>query len=206
MAAYDPLKLDDFEMPKDKEGFDFYIRRKVLKIFGGSFHVYDARDNLVFFSSQKAFKLKEDIRVFSDESMSEECLVIKARSIIDFGAAYDVVDSPSGEKLGAFRRKGLKSILKDSWEMLDNDDQLVARLEEKSGCLALFGRFLAPGFLPQTYQFEVGGALAATYVQRFNPFVFKLNVRLEEGSRDVLDPRMALAAGMLLTVIEGRQE
>ena len=68
MAAYDPLKLDDFEMPKDKEGFDFYIRRKVLKIFGGSFHVYDARDNLVFFSSQKAFKLKEDIRVFSDES------------------------------------------------------------------------------------------------------------------------------------------
>ena len=117
MAADDPLKLDDFEMPKDKEGFDFYIRRKVLKIFGGSFHVYDARDNLVFFSSQKAFKLKEDIRVFSDESMSEECLVIKARSIIDFGAAYDVVDSPSGEKLGAFRRKGLKSILKDSWEM-----------------------------------------------------------------------------------------
>ena len=197
--------LDQLESPKQGE-FDFYIRRKALKVFGGSFHVYDSRDNLVFFSSQKAFKLKEDIRVFSDESMSQECLVIQARSIIDFGAAYDVIDSSTGEKLGAFRRKGFKSMLKDSWEMLDNDDQLVARLEEKSGCLALFGRFVAPGFLPQTYQFEVGGELAATYVQRFSPFVFKLNVRLEQGSSDLLDPRMALAAGMLLTVIEGRQQ
>ena len=201
MAAY----LDEFETP-EPGAFDFYIRRKVLKLLGGSFHVYDSKDNLVFFSSQKAFKLKEDIRVFSDESMSQECLVIQARSIIDFGAAYDVIDSSTGEKLGAFRRKGFKSMLKDSWEMLDNDDQLVARLEEKSGCLALFGRFVAPGFLPQTYQFEVGGELAATYVQRFSPFVFKLNVRLEQGSSDLLDPRMALAAGMLLTVIEGRQQ
>ena len=201
MATY----LDQFESPKQGD-FDFYIRRKVLKVFGGSFHVYDSRDNLVFFSSQKAFKLKEDIRVFSDESMSEEQLLIKARSIIDFGAAYDVVDSSTGEKLGAFRRKGFKSMLKDSWEMLDNDDQVTARLEEKSGCLGFFARFAAPGLLPQTYQLEVGGQIAVTYSQRFNPLIFKLNVRLEQGSSDILDPRMALAAGMLLTVIEGRQQ
>ncbi|MFP6737605.1 MAG: hypothetical protein VCD34_02575 [Planctomycetota bacterium] len=201
MAAY----LDQFESPKQGD-FDFYIRRKVLKVFGGSFHVYDSKDNLVFFSSQKAFKLKEDIRVFSDESRSEEQLLIKARSIIDFGAAYDVVDSSTGEKLGAFRRKGFKSMLKDTWEMLDNDDQVTARLEEKSGCLALFARFAAPGLLPQTYQLEVGGQLAVTYIQRFNPLVFKLNVRLEQGSGEILDPRMALAAGILLTVIEGRQQ
>ena len=184
----------------------YWIRRKVLKLFGGSFHVYDSKDNLVLFSSQKAFKLKEDIRVFSDESMNEERLTIKARSIIDFGAAYDVVDSSTGEKLGAFRRKGFKSMLKDTWEMLDNDDQLIARLEEKSGCLALFARFAAPGLVPQTYQLEVDGQLAVTYVQRFNPFIFKLNVRLEQGSGEILDPRMALAAGILLTVIEGRQQ
>ena len=181
----------------------YWIRRKALKIFGGSFHVYDSKDNLVLFSSQKAFKLKEDIRVFSDESMNEERLTIKARSIIDFGAAYDVVDSSTGEKLGAFRRKGLKSMLKDSWEMLDNDDQVTARLEEKSGRLGFFARFATLGLLPQTYQLEVGGQFAVTYSQRFNPFIFKLNVRLEQGSSDILDPRMALAAGMLLTVIEG---
>lgn len=193
-------------MPVSLDQYDYYIRRKVLKIFGGSFHVYDSRDNLVFFSSQKAFKLKEDIRVFSDESMSEECIVIKARSIIDFGASYDVVDSASGEKVGAFRRKGFKSMVKDAWEMLDTSDQPVARLEEKSGCLALFARLIAPGLFPQTYHLEVGGQLAATYSQRFNPFVFKMNVHLEQGSGDILDPRMALAAGILLVVIEGRQK
>ncbi len=200
-------ETDDKSEVKDYLDHDqYWIRRKVLKLFGGSFHVYDSKDNLVLFSSQKAFKLKEDIRVFSDESMNEERLTIKARSIIDFGAAYDVVDSSTGEKLGAFRRKGFKSMLKDSWEMLDNDDQLIARLEEKSGCLALFARFAAPGLVPQTYQLEVDGQLAVTYVQRFNPFIFKLNVRLEQGSGEILDPRMALAAGILLTVIEGRQQ
>ena len=184
----------------------YWIRRKVLKLFGGSFHVYDSKDNLVLFSSQKAFKLKEDIRVFSDESMSEERLIIKARSIIDFGAAYDVVDGASGEKLGAFRRKGFKSFLKDTWEMLDNNDNPIAKLAEDSGCLALVRRMSGVGSLiPQSFYLEIDGKRAASYRQRFNPFISKMDVTLEKGARDILDPRMGLAAGILLVAIEGRQ-
>ena len=184
----------------------YWIRRKALKLFGGSFHVYDSKDNLVLFSSQKAFKLKEDIRVFSDESMNEERLTIKARSILDFGAAYDVVDGASGEKRGAFRRKGLKSILKDTWEMLDNNDNPIAKLAEDSGCLALVRRMGGiGGLIPQSFYLEIDGKRAASYRQRFNPFISKMDVNLEKGARDILDPRMGLAAGILLVAIEGRQ-
>ena len=185
----------------------YYIRRKVLKLFGGSFHIYDPEDNLVLFSSQKAFKLKEDIRVFSDESMSSERLVVKARSIIDFGAAYDVVDSESGEKLGAFRRKGLKSILKDTWELLDNNDNPVGKLQEDSGCMALVRRFGGGlgAMIPQSFFLDIDGKRAVSYSQRFNPFIFKMDVSLEKGARELLDPRLALAGAILLVVIEGRQ-
>ncbi|MEC9031378.1 MAG: hypothetical protein VYB15_05820, partial [Planctomycetota bacterium] len=157
--------------------------------------------------SQKAFKLKEDIRVFSDESMSSERLVVKARSIIDFGAAYDVVDSESGEKLGAFRRKGLKSILKDTWELLDNDDNPVGKLQEDSGCLALVRRFGGDllSMIPQSFFLEIDGKRAVTYSQRFNPVIFKMDVNLEKGSRELLDPRLALAGAILLVAVEGRQ-
>jgi len=38
----------------------YLFRRKVFKIFGGAFHVYDSNQRLLFYSKQKAFKLKED--------------------------------------------------------------------------------------------------------------------------------------------------
>jgi hypothetical protein len=65
----------------------YMIRRKFFQLFGGTFHVYGPNDELVFFSKQKRFKLKEDIRLYSDESATEEVLTIHARSWLDFAAA-----------------------------------------------------------------------------------------------------------------------
>ena len=89
---------------------EYLIRRKVFTLLGAKFHVHDAAGNVVLFSEQKAFKLREDIRVYSDESKTEERLLIKARQIIDFSAAYDVVDARESRKIGALRRKGFSSL------------------------------------------------------------------------------------------------
>jgi uncharacterized protein YxjI len=48
----------------------YLFRRKVFKIFGGAFHIYDERGNLLFYSKQKAFRIREDFRVFSDENQN----------------------------------------------------------------------------------------------------------------------------------------
>ena len=108
---------------------EYTIRRKVFSVLGNKFHIYDGEENLVGYSKMKAFKLKEDIRIFRDESMEEEWLKIAARSIIDFGASYDITDSKTGETLGALRRKGLKSLFRDSWEVLDADGGLVGKVD-----------------------------------------------------------------------------
>lgn len=186
------------------DGDEYLIRRKVFTFLSSKFHVFDAAGNVVLFSEQKAFKLREDIRVYSDESKSEERLLIKARQIVDFSAAYDVVDAAESTKVGALRRRGFKSILRDSWEFLDGSDRPLARISEDSLTLALVRRFLT-NIIPQSFRAFAGDRLLATYKQHFNPLVFKLRVRLEPGGREIVDPRLFLAAGILLTAIEGRQ-
>lgn len=182
----------------------YFIRRKILTIAGAKFHVHDQQERLLAFVRQAAFKLKEDIRVYSDESMSRELLLIQARQVIDFSAAYDVVDSIEGKKLGALRRKGFSSIMRDSWEFLDEHDRPIATLQEDSMAMAMLRRFLS-NLIPQAYHADQNGRPLVSYKQRFNPFVFKLDVNLEPSGQGLLDPRLALAGGILLAAIEGRQ-
>src|SRR4030067_2129477 len=114
-----------------------YLLKRQVFALTGKFRVYDPAENLVLFSEQKMFRLREDIRVYSDESKSQELLTIQARQIIDFSAAYDVMDATTGEKVGVLRRKGLASLLRDEWEVLDASDQLRGLLFEDSMGLAL---------------------------------------------------------------------
>lgn len=181
----------------------YRIRRKVFKILGASFHVYDSAERVVGFSKQAAFKLREDIRVFADEAMSQPLLTIRARQIVDFSAAYDVVDPTENRKVGAARRKGFSSILRDSWELLDERDHPIATVREDSGGMAFVRRFLT-NLVPQSYDVkDAAGKKYAQFSQRFNPFVYKLDVTLDSGCP--LDRRLVLAAAVLVSAIEGRQ-
>ncbi|MCD5409522.1 MAG: hypothetical protein LRZ87_01995, partial [Methanocellales archaeon] len=115
----------------------YLFRRKVFKLFGGAFQIYDRNGNLLFYSEQKAFKLREDFRIYSDESQKEELLVIKTPQILDIDATYNVQDATTSEAVGAIRRKGLKSIIKDEWTFLSSDGQEIGKLTESSVAGAL---------------------------------------------------------------------
>ncbi|MFA5890166.1 MAG: hypothetical protein WDA27_04310 [Actinomycetota bacterium] len=186
----------------------YVIRRKVLKLVGGAFHVFDASGTVIMYSQMKAFKLREDIRLFTAEDMQTELLRIQARQIIDFSAAYDVVDSQTGEKIGALKRKGLKSIVRDHWIIMDAVDGEVGGVLEDSAGLAILRRLiggLGSVVAPQKYHFDVGGRSVGTGSQSRNPFVYKVRIDLEPGAGGALDPRLAIATGLLLAAIEGKQ-
>lgn len=184
--------------------YSYLVRRKVLQLFGAAFHIYDRQNNLIGFSRQKAFKLKEDIRIYTDASQQQELLLIRARNIIDFSAAYDIVDSHSGVLLGTWQRKGFSSIIRDNWALYDAQQYQLATLQEDSMLLSLLRRFLAGAWLPQAYNLaNAAGTLMAELRQRFNPFIFKMEVAIEPNLQ--LDPRLILAGAILLAAIEGRQ-
>ena len=182
-----------------------YLLKRQVFALAGKFRVYDPSENLVLFSEQKMFRLREDIRIYSDETKSQEVLTIKARQIIDFSAAYDVMDSMTGEKVGALRRKGWASLLRDEWEVIDASDQLRGLLFEDSMGLALLRRFLLGSLLPQNYDITFGETRVADLRQRFNLFRYELDLDFSMDPTRMLDRRLGLAAGILLATVEGKQ-
>ncbi|NUN47554.1 MAG: hypothetical protein HUU15_01825 [Candidatus Brocadiae bacterium] len=182
----------------------YLIRRKVLKLFGGAFHIYLPDGRLGFYCKMAAFKLKEDIRLYSDEGMQEELLTIKARQILDFGATYDVVDAPTGQLIGSLRRRAFKSILRDEWDILAPGDQPVGQVIEDSTMMALLRRFLS-NLIPQGFTFSLQGRVVAELRQNFNPFVLKITADFSGDPQFTLDRRIGIAAGILMAAIEGRQ-
>ena len=181
----------------------YLLHRQVFAITG-KFRFYDPLGNLVMFSEQKMFKLKEDIRVYTDENKSQEVLSIQARQIIDFSAAYDVVDTAMNQKVGTLRRKGWSSMLRDEWQVLDVNDNQIGVLVEDSMGRALLRRFLLGSWLPQDYDISFGEQRVADLKQNFNLFRYELNIDMSM-NMGRLDPRMGIAAGILLAAVEGRQ-
>ncbi len=188
-------------LPPNQHQFEF--RKKFWKIAGGSFRVLDPTGNLLLFSEQKAFKLREDIRVYADESKTNEVLSIKTQKIIDFSPTFDVVDPKAG-KIGSLKRKGLKSIIRDQWEFMDASGNLIGKLEEDSTLFAILRR-LFTNLIPQRYDFFLGTQKVGEFRQQFNPFLYRANMDLSLDSTAKLDRRLAVAAGILLLAIEGRQ-
>lgn len=185
---------------------NFILKRQLLKLVGSNFRIYDPAGRMVAFVHQKGFKLKEDIRVYADEGATQEIMVIKARQIMDFSAAYDIWDSASQTKIGAMRRKGWKSILRDEWEVLDPMDQVIGTLIEDSMALALVRRLLS-ALVPQNYDMIMfDGRKVVDLRQNFNPFVYHLNIDFTMDPEATLDRRMGFAGAILLAAIEGRQK
>ncbi|MFH1185066.1 MAG: hypothetical protein V1755_08520, partial [Chloroflexota bacterium] len=156
--------------------FDRYLLKRQVFALTGKFRIFDPMENLLLFSEQKMFRLREDIRVYADEAKTQEVLMIKARQIIDFSAAYDVVESATGRKAGTLRRKGWSSMLRDEWEILDDNDQPIGRLFEDSMGRALLRRLLLGTFLPQNYDITIGTDRVADIRQRFNLFAYRLDL------------------------------
>lgn len=193
---------------KPLPGEQYTIRRKVLKIFGAAFHIYDERGLVIGFCKQKAFRLREDIRVYTDESLAKPLLSLQARQVIDFGVTFDV-RLADGSPLGTIRRKGLKSLLRDSWLVFNAAGAQVATLEEDGAFLAIMRRAheAVSLFFPQKFHLvRSDGAKVAAFRQHFNPFVYRLGISITPGFQDDdIDDMMILSLGCLIAAVEGRQ-
>jgi uncharacterized protein YxjI len=185
--------------------FPNYLLQRQAIALTGKFRFYDPAGRIVMFSEQKMFRLREDIRVYGDEGKTQEVLSIKARQILDFSAAYDVVDTAMNQKVGALRRRGLQSLLRDEWEVLDANDTVIGKLFEDSVGMALLRRFLLGSWLPQNYDITVGDTRAADLKQRFNPLRYELDLDFRMDTAQRLDRRLGIAAAILLAAVEGKQ-
>lgn len=112
-------------------------------------YVRDGAGQVRMYVKQKLLKLKEQVTVFADESQSQPLYHIAANKVIDWSAQYNFT-TPDGTRIGAVRRKGMKSLFKAHYEILRGDDLLFTLREEnplaKIGD-ALFGQIPVLGIL-----------------------------------------------------------
>ncbi len=182
-------------------------KKPLFSFLGRKFWIYGPDGSTFFFVQRKALALKEAIKVYGDESKSDHLLSIGARSILDISGTYDVTDEKTGDKVGCLKRKGLKSILRDEWIILDENENELGTIKEDSTALALIRRFVPGGkLLPQKYMLEINGQQVGFIKQHFNPFILKYDVDFSEDAGGMLDRRLGIAAVTMMLVIEGRQQ
>ena len=104
---------------------------KLLAI-ASQIYIRDANGSLLGYVKQKLFKLKEDINIFADEQQSVLLFNIKADRVLDFSAKYNFTDA-AGRFLGSVKRKGMRSIFKASYEIYDERDVQVMKINEENG-------------------------------------------------------------------------
>ena len=99
--------------------FPLDLRFKILAI-AQQVAVHDSLGQLIAYVKQKAFKLKEDVTVFSDESQKTPLFRIAADRIIDISAQYRIEDT-SGRQLATVKRRGMRSLWRAQYEISRGD-------------------------------------------------------------------------------------
>jgi hypothetical protein len=199
------------------------LRRKFFVLAGAKIHVSEpASGAQVGYIQMKAWKLREDIRLYTGEDMQHEVFTIHAQSIIDFGNTYDVLEPATSQKLFSFRRKGFKSLfVRDHWDIFDTTGNAIGAVQETSSALALLRRWigvipiageladLVLMFAPQTYDVLLTNDSAQTQVAHLvhqrNPFIVRISLDTSMAPSSS-DPRLTLAAGSLLSTIDAAKQ
>ena len=91
--------------------------------------VTDAHGAPVLYVHQKAFKLKEAVTVYRDESRQTALYTIAADRVLDFNAVYRIRDG-LGREVGALARRGRRSLWRARYDVLDPGGRSVFRVHE----------------------------------------------------------------------------
>lgn len=179
----------------------YVIKRPFLSLLGRKYHVYAPDGSQVMFLKHPLMKLRSEFTIYTDDSESTPLLTVRSRNVVAMNMAHDVIDPKTGEKTGSIRSRGLKSIVRDTWDLLDENDQIIGLMEEDGA--ALLRRVFK--FLPGRHKIELNGQLAATLKQTFRFFIKEQVLDLSAGAGKI-DPRFAIGCALLALMKESARE
>ncbi|EJN58193.1 hypothetical protein SAMN04487950_0223 [Halogranum rubrum] len=173
-----------------------YEVRQKLRI-GNKYNVYEGDENILE-SAQKKFRLKEDFR-FNDPETGEERFRVKADSVLDVAASYDIVDSRTGDRIGSVKRS-VKSFFKHEYALVDASGSVVATVKEDGWLRAILRRNLTT-LIPFSYDIEgPSGEHFGDVSEKFTPVRDKYTIDLSGDGQ--LDPRLVVIGTVVIDAIE----
>jgi hypothetical protein len=178
----------------------YTIKRPWLTFLGRKFYVYGPDGQQVLFVRHKLMTFKDEWNVYSDDTERTPLLRVKARQAIAMNIVTDVTDAQTGEPVGSVRNKGLKSIIRDTWEILGDGEQVIGKFSEDSN--ALVRRFIP--LLLGHWHMELNGTVVAKLDQVFRFFAKEFTLEITAPGQG--DPRFIIGCAMLALMREVMRE
>ena len=113
-----------------------------ITTLSSDFNITDKNGNYVAYVRQKMFKLKEDVIIYNDETRTRELFRIQANQWIDFNASYSMTDLENGKNFGTLARKGMRSLWKSHYDVLDENNALKYQISEDNAWVKILDGFI----------------------------------------------------------------
>ncbi len=186
--------------------FDGYrIQRKFFTFLGRDFQIFDPSGNMCMFVQHKMLTFKDEWNISTDATQRQPLVRVKAREAIGFNITTDIMDAATGSVVGTVRNKGLKSMVRDAWEVLDPSGNVVGELmEDSNGMLRrMLPTFFGMPMIPGRWHLAIGGQVAMEIVEQRTFFVKTFDVRMHSGA---VDRRFSIGCALLALMKELRRE
>jgi len=165
------------------------------------YRVFAPDGSLSAFVEQPWFRLRTELTLYADESQSQPILIIKNRRFAAVNMEHDLFDAQTGLRLGVVRTRGLRSLFRDTWEILDADERPAGMMIEDG---AYFWRRILK-FIPGRHRIELGGRTVANITQVFHFFRREFDLDLIQQD-DPIEPRFAIACALIAMMADLRRE
>jgi len=185
------------EIPAAFKGNIYSFKEKFWRFFGKGMTISDGEKKPVLHALWKRFRLRDDIRVTSEEDKKKEVLKVQQENFVDGGAVHAVMDSTSGDVLGGVKKNWFKSFIRDEWTLFDTTVKAMGKIRESSWRRSFFSR-LSGGLIPQKYSITLeDGKEVAQLKQHVTIFSPTHTLNIAEGHG--VDKRLLVSAGLLVS-------
>lgn len=174
-------------------------------------YIRDAAGEMQFYVKQKLFKLKEAIKIYSNDQQNELLYNITADRVIDFSARYNFSDA-AGNPLGSTKRQGMKSLWRAHFDIFHgSEDTPALSIQEESvavrmadGCanqIPFVGLFAGYFFNPTYLVTRPDGTVVMKLIKQ--PSLFEAKFSIEKVvEMDDLDEKRIVLSMIMMTLLE----
>lgn len=183
----------------------YRVKKKVIAL-AGKYWIEDHAGNQLGFSKQKLIKLKEDIRIFSDDKMNQELFQIRQQQVVDAWGTFSVIDSATGQCVGQLKRKAIKSgVVADEYHLCDASGQPYGRVYEEASKGLMRKLLPGGGLIPEHVWLEVHGQRLSEIKQQFKVVgdIWEVDC---QGVPPQFDRRVLLSAMLVMAMIERKRK
>jgi hypothetical protein len=180
------------------------FQRKYWKFLGIDINVLDSNTNAqIGFISQRTFKLKSDVFVYTDKSMNASVVELKKQSFMSTSPKYSMINTQNQTEIGVLQFNNFRSaFVRWHIDVMDANGNTYGYVQETSSGLAILRRILGMispyaelilSFVPQTFDIyyapnQATKQLIGRIVHRKNPLIVKMHLDLSQGQAQ-FDPK-----------------